>query len=634
MTADLDSSAAVPVEVQRCATLSPDAEDWTTLPFCVARKLRLMAAPAFGSADIDCHWGDLIDPNDPTADPVTDTLDVDDLIRLVQDGTPIFHGFVSNVDDSDPKRAIAKADDLGALLARTYLTRGFEAGGTAGLDLVDPGYLPAFNAIPGGDRSDVPWDDGLPPGFQSYVHDRSASSFNDWTAFQIIGLLLVRAMRPDMPGAPAATAIPWRLDAASAGDYTPDTQDFNGLTVAAAIDKLINAKRGLAWRITVAEGFAQVLVIDLDVAGTDLDTTADLGWKDARIQRRRDGFDYVQVSGSRPLVGCTLWWTRGETDGALEPDGWDPATADAALDAALLAGLAGAAYTAPEWRRFRIRYTWDCLNYQKADVGLRSDLVDGTGNTPLNGTRRWSTTTPPATMLEIERHLPCSPGFGDDPTGPRQSPLVIAGVSGSWQDLSQKCRPTPSGNSGGADRSDQGEAIITLGESAEDAAALRDAIGADGTLLVSIGVREWAPLQCVWTADLADWSPLAPRVYHLRQPGMEEWLMLDGTVTGLDEDGLLVWLTADMPIRSDIAKLVKIRDQLRVRFGAIVTGATITRDGEIITTWLPGTKLGTLTLADGRAFDVDMPTAEVELDFDACTTRLRWAPLLTEKPKA
>jgi hypothetical protein len=625
---DLDSATTLPVSVQTCATLSEDDDDWTTLPWAIARKLRLLAAPAFGSADIDLHWGDIVYPEDPDADPVTTTLDVDDLVRLVRDGTVIFHGYVDSIDESDPNIAKAKVNDLGALLARTYLTRGWETD-DAGTGLIDPGFLPAYNAIPGGDRSDVPDSDG-----DGYVHDRTGSSFSSWTAHNIIDSLLRRGMKANLLGAPSGvTAIPWRLDSASAGDYTPDTQDLHGQTVAAGTERLVNARRGLTWRITVASGYAQVLIIDLDAAGTDLDTTADLGWRNARLQRRRDGYDYVAVTGSRPLVGITLSWTRGEDTGALEPDGWDPDTADAALDQALLDGLAGAAYTNPAWRRFRVRFDWPSTQYLSTTAGLRSDLEDGTGQTPLDGGRVWQSPGPPPSALEIERTLPSGAGFTDSPTGPRQSPLVIAGTSGSWQDLSQQCRPTPYGIAGAADRSDQGYAVIVLGESAEDAAALREAVGADGTLLVSIGVREWAPLQCVWTALSADWSPLSPRVYHLRQPGIEEWILLAGTVIGIDEDGLIIQQGTDQTIRSDIAKLKTIRDQLRVRFGNVVTACTITREA-LDFTWTPGKKLGEITLVDGRAFDVGMPCTSIEYDLTDETTALRWSPILDEKPKA
>lgn len=638
--ADLDRSDSNPILVQTALGLSDAPENWSTVTEAICRRLRLLAAPAFGSAEVELHWGQLRDPNRDRSDLdlPRPALDVDSLVRLVlaevdengrvTTGTTLWHGFVESVDESDPTIASLKVTDLGALLARCYLTRGWEVNG-GGTTLVEPGFLPAFNAIPGGDRLATIWMGS------HYVHDRRGGG-SPWTAFQIADLLLIRGMRPDLPGAHAgATAIKWRMDPASAGDYTPDTQDFDGKTVAAALDELFSAKRGLAWRITVSGEYAQVLVIDLDNPGANLDTTDDLGWTEPKIQRRRDGYDYVLVSGSRPLVGITLAYTIGASDNALEPDGWTPgATADAALDAALLASLDGAAYTAPEWRRFKIRPAWNGQQYNTPGVGLRNDLVDGDSVTPMDGSRNYEPPVPPPNSLEIERQLPCSAAFGADPLGPRQTPVVVAGKAGTWQDLSDVCKPTPVGGNNN-DRSDQTPTVLLLGDTAEDADRLREAMGADGTLLLTIGVREWAPLQCAWQAGEDARSKISPRVYRLKRPGTEEWLCLEGCVKGVDSSGNLSVLKAQLDVRSDIPKLQELRDQLRVRFGATITGVTIKRQGAIlIDDWLPGDRLFWLTLADGRRYAIGQPCTTVEFDFDEWSTFIRWSPILDERPKA
>lgn len=643
--ADLDTIDVTPVLVQSATSLPASDDGWVEVPRARATKVRAGSGNDLSSAELEMEWGVIHDPNDYRTDGLdipTPPLAVDDLVRLmlttITDGqavpsSALWHGVVESIDWSDPKRATVKAVDLGVCLAKAYTSRGWEVASDP-TAMVDPGYLPAFNAIPGGDRKAVARSDGV------YIHDRSgAGTAVAWTAFQIAGLLLAYALKEDLPGAPAGlSVITWRLDPASSGDYTPDTLDLHGLTIAECMERLFGGRRGLAWRVTVSGSNAQVLVLDLNATGAPLDTTGDLGWTDPKIQDRRDGFDYILVSGARPLVGITLWWTRG-TGGSIEPDGWDPATADTALDAALQDELGGKAYDRPEWRRFRLKRTWDGSQYDGSSsgsgtIGLRNSLVDNVTYAPPEGTRWFRPPSPPPAALTIERQVPAGQGFIASLLGPKQQPIVIAGATGRWEDLSKECTPTPIGGAAPGERNDQGTCIIHLGETAEDADRLRQAVSTTGTVLVTIGIREWAPLQCAWAAPTADWSKLSPRIYHLRRPGIEEWLCLAGCVKGLTTLGALDVLATQVDARSDVAKLVKIRDQLAVRFGRAITAAAITRQGEILTTRLPGVVLSDLTLVDGRAYPVDMPLAEVTWDLVRWTTTLRWAPPIKETPSA
>ncbi len=637
---DLDHADCTPILVQRASGLPVSSFGWSTVKNAVAHKARIAAGNDAGSAELSVFWGRTDDPNnlvDSGREVPEPPLAVDDCVRLVSttieddrvvEDEELWVGVVEAIDWSDPKRASVKCAGLGALLARTYTTRGWEKDYSGAL-LVDPGYLPAFNALPDGDCSASAWD-------TYFIHDRSGSGI-PWTAHRIIDLLLRRGMRSDLPGAPAVVdPIKWRLDPASAGNYTPETIDLNGLSIADAIARLIGARRGLTWRITTADGYAQVLILDLDAAGTPLDTSADLGWTSPRIQERRDGYDYVLVSGARPLVGLTLWWKRGTAGGALEPDGWDPATADTVLDAALLD--TEKPYDRPEWRRFKLNPAWRGGTYDgsatgSGTVGLRGLLVDPNTYAPPDGDRWFSVGNPAPAALLIDRQTPAALNWGTSPDGPRQPAVVLAGQS-TWEDLSKTNTPAISGGNGTADRSDQSAPIITLGSNATDADALRQAIGAAGTLLVTIGVREWAPLQAAWAAPADAWSQLSPRVYHLRRPGIEEWLCLAGTVKGLTNPTTLDTLASDLAVRSDLAALRAVRDQLAVRFGRSITAASIQRQGEILTDWQPGQILSDLTLTDGRSYPVDMPTVEVSWDFDSWTTSLRWSPLITERPSA
>lgn len=645
---DLDQQDASPIVVQRARGL-PDTDDgWETIKGATANKLRRAAGNDIGSAELEMVWGEWADPNEPeeTGLDIPDPpLDVDDCIRLVVAsyddgeitfGEPLFHGYVESIDWGDAKRATLKVVDLAGLPAKIYTTRGWELNYNATL-LSSPGYLPAFNAIPGGDRSASLWT-----GTTYYVHDRRGDgTATSWTAFQIGELLLRRAMKEDLPGAPPTlNQLKWRMDPASAGDYTPDTTDLNAISIGEALDKLFGARRGLTWRVTVADGYAQILVIDISAGGTSLDTQDDLGWTDPVVQDRRDGYDYILVSGSQPRVGITLWWKRGTTGGAIEPDGWDPATADAALDAALEDEKAGKPYDRPEWRRFRLRSAWDGSQYDgtaggSGTIGLRNALSDTATNAPPDGTREFAPGNPPPNSLTIEGQLPAGLGFTTSLVGPRQGSVVIAGAANTWQDLSQDCPVTPICGSGDpGDRNDRGASVILLGNSAEDADKIRQAVGATGTLLVTVAIREWAPLQCAWAAPADSWSKLALRKYALRRPGLEEWICLSGCITGIDDSCNLTTLSAELDIRSDVAKLQDLTAQLAVRFGRAIVGVTITRQGEILTDWEPGDVLADITTISGRNYLVGMPLAEISYDFVKWETALRWSPMLKETPSA
>lgn len=648
MTADLDSSDLGPILVYRASGLPASDAGWALVQDVEPISTRRTCGNEFGSTELAMRWGEIHDPNraDTGLVRALPPIAVDDCIRLVDStidafgqvipGAERWVGVVETIDYGDPYRASVKAIDLGILLARTYTTRGWEVDGDATI-AIDPGYLPPFNAYPAGDRTASAWDTGY------YIHDRRGGSTSKWTSFQVAELLLRRGMAADIVGAPGATAIPWRLDSASAsaGDYTVDTLDLNNRTVAECMDMLFGAKRGLTWRVTTSGGFAQVLVCDLAAAGTAIDSTADLAWRDPKIQERRDGYDWVEVTGARPLVGITLWYKADHTQCPLIPDGWTPgSSANSALTTAAAAELGGTPYDRPEWRRWKLNPLWTGSQYDGSNAGdatksLRNLLSDPDSPAPPNGTRYHRAPIPPPAALSIERDCPAGLGFVATAAGPRQPPVVIAGKSGTWQDMSTECRPVPVAGTHSSDRSDQGSVVLMLGDTAEDAIALRDACGSDGYVLVTIGVREWAPLKAAWAAPLDSWSSLSPRVYALRRPQIEQHLCLAGCVTGITNATTLAVLSAQLDTRDDVTKLQTIRDQLAVRFGRAIVGASITYQDGIETTWHPGAVCSSMTFVDGEVTPVDMPCTEVLYDWQAPrSTHLKFAPLLKETPSA
>jgi hypothetical protein len=137
---------------------------------------------------------------------------------------------------------------------------------TAGVELyagsvpvpVDPGYLPPFNRMAGGDRTAATYTVGSDV---VYIHDRQSHG-NRWTARQILDHLLALYSRPLLPPLYAGDGtITWTVsDPGACLAYEPEDLDLHGASLLDAINALANARRGLTWWTEIT-GTAGVVVV-------------------------------------------------------------------------------------------------------------------------------------------------------------------------------------------------------------------------------------------------------------------------------------------------------------------------------------------------------------------------------------
>jgi hypothetical protein len=529
-------------QVARAPALNPDA-GWQSL---VGRWTRILLADATGTVvDGDRRyrsiWHGVIDR--PTYEP---------------DGATIAGGSMS-------WGCLGLADALN----RIYLWRGHEwhAG-----QLVDPGYCPVFNDLPGGDRSATTHDvDGV----QVYVFERGAAAATrePWRARDAIAYALAGFGRGELYGDGAGPAGPiWELGAgASLLEWEIERLDMSGRTIAEMLNTLINPARGLTWRLHVMGDTVQIIITSTNRAAVTIggvtipaatpvvdDLTGDLWLERPGIQEQTDYYDWITVQAARPWAAITLWWRSGDPDSSLVPDGWTESDTPGPEPA-----------NEHRWRRWKLNPAWVGDQYPgDLGVGLRHTLIfDGSG---ASGARTFGGATPPPAVLEITRLLPYAQGFGLAADGPRQAPIVIIGSDGAWTDYSEAIAVTPTEDPAG----------LLLGGGTDEAIFLKARLdGAARTLLVTVGVREWAPYTLAWRRP-AGWSRDLPRILTRRLPDVEQWFGIEGTVKGVSA-GSLITASGDEDIRTDAGAASGALALLVARHGGVGATYGYGIDGEI-----------------------------------------------------
>jgi len=398
-------------------------------------------------------------------------------------------------------------------------------------------------------------------------------------------------------------SIRWAIgNVPSSVDYTPPPIEAAGKTVADLLNELFNPRYGCTWRTRVVGNTVYIDIVRL-VAEVSLEVNLadDPFVEGVTITREAEAYDVIVVTAAQPKVGLTLHWTPGQDDCALIPDGWEPgASADAIVDSA----PEDQPYDQAAWRTFRMNPLWGGLGYGMTADGLRSGLIS-------DGSRVYSTANPSPLVLDLDRTTVWGEQWTADATGQRQGVVVVAGSSGAFEDISQRCPPTPIGGvpPGGTTSRYAG---INLGTTVEDAALLRDLVGIDGSVYVTLTVREWAPLKVWWTAPRDNW-PIrdVPRIYHRQVNGLEQWRGAADQVAGVNEDGTLKLTGSEKIIRNDIARLTALLTRLVDWFGSAKSRAKWTSRGTIGATLKPGDVITTLTTATGVSHTVNAPIARV-----------------------
>lgn len=502
-------------------------------------------------------------------------------------------------------RATWLAVGLGTVLDGIHLDRGwvYQSAGVA----VDPGYLPPFNHQPGGDRSD---SSVTINGLGVYVHQLGDSaSVNEWTALDIIELLLAGAATPTLAGGTTAFGWSWSLIIDDAGclDYVPEDLNLGGLTLLQAINELISTKRGLTWTLEVSGSSAFIRVRSASPDEIAIGTytlpaasvTATLDVTDPDVapwisglvieQDESSTYDAIIARGSQPWTGLTLAY----------PDhlakGWNPA------DETDHAGFPSLPLHESVYRRFILSPTWDEIGFSG---GLENTpqvaTSDAYGVNGLTGGRSATAAADrvPGYVHEGERMVPCAEQFSSSGIGPRQAPVIVVfNGTNLYEDMSLKWRVEI-----------QNEPFAIVIDDGKNGLELKARLAAtDAKLYVTVGMREHRPIALSWQRSPGEFPRATPRVKLIQVQGCELWNVRSGTITGVVGDKVrgavgttLTTVSVALDVRDDRNRLAAVLALARAWFAVPGYRARWTDRGnlDIGDTYAPGVLLTSVTLGD------------------------------------
>lgn len=657
------------VIVQVSDHLTDDDDSWTTISWARFLEAGAGQGQIIGSGTFEQTFGVVTQPNDPrfygigvfpniqsqlidsdAAYDDTSTNIVGALVRFcvsddggeIQDGdqyyTDFWYGQVDGYSVQPNNRGDVNAggtvrfscSGLAGVLDQITVQQGWlvpNAGtGGDGSDWVDPGFMPPFNSSIGGDRSADTVDIGSGT---CYIHDLSeGGTGNLWTASQIVQLLLYGCAQPPSPGTPPGAPMGWGWNLSDPDNvlgYIPERLDLNGLTVLQAINTVINIRRGASWFLTVSDGAATINVVSgydeaITVGGFSLPASTDLVSYTAAgnpftsgLQISRDStqeYDIIEVRGNKPWVGISLGYDPTDDTSALAP-GWsdDEETQwNTTTEIITTSGL-NAVY-----RLFQLSDSWDFGQWTtdaSPSNGIRNHLgtdVDG----DFEGTRDWTgENLPTPSTLTIERTLPTALGVLNYSFGPRQGPMVFFfddTVSNSWVDMTPHYGFEVSDYPVGI-RLDDSLSSGAPGFGRNTAFLLQNA---GSNMVVTVGIRENQPLRVNWTFDQSTWPRQLPRMKMIDIPDIEQWIMLAGTVVGVNGNppfssegvpaGTPITISGDQVIRDNTDTLQAMLALAVVRYGYPTINASWTEMGILDTGDIiphPGTFLQNIITGNG-----------------------------------
>ncbi len=451
-----------------------------------------------------------------------------------------------------------RAAGLASLLDQLPLREG-RVKVAGGSDAVDPGYMPPFNFLAGGDMSSSPLTIN---GASIYVHDlTTTTSGNPWIASAALNYILTLASRPTIYSGSPAMGFAWTYDDPdNCLLYPLPRLNLNGLTLAQGINALVSPQRGLVWWVTVSGATATInvrstMATAIVVPGYTLPASSQTTTLDQAdgpfirdvelVENQESTYDVVEVRGARPWVAVTVLYDGLGTSSLQK--GWSTG-----LEAGWGANPNFSAYE-NVWRRFEILNTWDGQQYNDATVGIRATLTRATsastGTDGLTGARTYtaasSTAAIPPYCMQIEPDLPVSVGFSTLRVGPRQRPVIVLGAGTAWIDMSTQWSVTVQQNP-----------LAIIIDDRENGRAIEEYLSAGQKMLITIGVRETQPLRISWKRDPTLIPRSVPRVKVIEDPDFEQWIALKGCVTGINVAGTaLTTLSDDVSARDDITPL-------------------------------------------------------------------------------
>jgi hypothetical protein len=437
-----------------------------------------------------------------------------------------------------------------------------------GSGVVDPGFLPPFNALSGGDRSSATMTVN---GRTVYVHDlTTTTSGNLWTARQALDLVLALVLDPLYSNSSGPSGFTWQIaDPDNCLAFTAPRINAANQTAATFINTICSPQRGLVWWVTASGVTATInvrsgLAAPITLPGytipasskTSTINQADGPWiRDLQIEEDVSStYDVIEVVGARPWVAITVAYDG--TAGAALQKGWNPA-----LEASWTGSQAVNTYR-DVWRRFEVRQDWDGTQYG-GGTGLRYLLARASdvnfGAEGYNGVRFYNAGIGlPSSMLIGEGALPCSPGFSTLRIGARQCPVVVVGSpSAGWIDMTGEWAVTVLNDPLAVFIDDKANGDILAGF-----------IASGYQLLVTIGVREIQPLKASWQRDAATMPRAVPRTTADPDANFQEWVALQGCVTGVTAGGALTTLPSDVTARDDLPAALARLAMRRAWFGS------------------------------------------------------------------
>jgi hypothetical protein len=476
------------------------------------------------------------------------------------------------------------AEGLLSILAQVFLGDGAVKPRSGG-GWENPMYLPPFNGIPGGDRSSATVTIA---GRSVYCHDLSAGwplagGGFPWTARQAADHIL--ALVEDW----STAGLLWQIsDPGGVLSYTLPKSDWNGASAADALLEICALSRGITLRPTISGGTVTLNVdttVPVAITGGDgytLPACAQPGYVDVRDNAwfhdlsfesdEGSTYDAIIVRSARPWYGLTvaLVLANKAWDASAEST-WDDDPTDSSVEEV--------------YRRFQLLPTWDQQQYGATGDGVRDLSAD-------DGDRTWSSSLLlPTAALKLERTLPCAQGFTGVASGPRQAPVIVEKDGTTYTDRSLTWR---------IELDDQ-QPLITL-DDGKHGTVIDALLAGGGSILVSLGLRAVVPLQVYWERSSADWPRPVPRVKVIDLPEVEEWIVLKGTLQGVDPvTGALYQLGADVTVRDEVGRLTTAMAQARGLYEQPAHRISYSWSGGIDTTAAgrPGVLWRTLTTGDG-----------------------------------
>jgi hypothetical protein len=541
---------------------------------------------------------------------------------------PLWHGEASAVAQTDDGGGVGEQQlqclGIANALARLVCNRGIEkrwsASGGGPYNLINPGFLPAFNAEATGDMytSDVDVD-GNGSMAKCHTRGRIADTSNSvkWTAFEIIRLLLALFARGQVaPAFTYACPLAWTVsDPQGLLAFTPPNLNLNGLRLLDAINVLINPRRGLTWSVTISGNSAVITPVSLSpvaitngpftlpaatrVATPDLSSSHFID-EVTLTEDQSATYDAIRVLGERPWVAATVVYKNKDTGADLASGGlvkgWDTGLEEYWTKSNHASGNIGSFKGV--WRRWVLDDSWTGNCNRSETSGLR-ETVKNDGTRTFTGIGTWAPQT-----LELTADLPVSPGFSTLAKGPRQQAVAVG--SDGANNFVSLTGDLPQEASYRLQLSvEQQPPAIWVGSTPDDGRKAKDLLGStkyDASLYLTVGFREQAPLMVEWQRASGLRPRDLPRTLTVQVADCEQWIALKGCVTGVSDDGLsLFTLSNDVTARDDTPTLHQTLTLLRAFYGETARSLEWFDAGTIETssTFGPGALVTTATLSTG-----------------------------------